>query len=159
MSFDTVMWHFYIGYLVLGLMAFRIIWGFIGPAPVRFTALLSTPSSVLNYLKTITQREPSATPGHNPLGSLSIVAMLVVITVQGFTGLFIETKDFFEYAPLNAYVSEDTVNFMIGWHHLLSDIILALVILHLLAIIYYLIWKKENLVKPMINGWKWVKRK
>lgn len=158
MSFDTVVWHFYTGYLILGLIAFRILWGFIGPTPVRFAALLPTPASLLQYLNTIRQREPSGTPGHNPLGSLSIIAMLLVITTQGFTGLFIETEDFFEYGPLNGYVSEETVKFMSGWHHFLSDMILILVLLHVAAIIFYLLWKRENLIQPMISGWKWVRR-
>lgn len=158
MSFDTVIWHFYTGYLILALMAFRIPWGFIGPAPIRFAALVPTPSSLLQYLKNFHRREPSGTPGHNPLGSLWVIAMLVVITAQGFTGLFIESEDFFEYGPLNSYVSEATVKFMFGWHHFLSDVILILVILHVAAIVFYLLWKGENLVKPMISGWKQVRR-
>jgi cytochrome b len=158
MSFDTVKWHFYTGYLILGLMAFRILWGFIGPAPIRFAAFIPTPASLLQYLKTVHRREPSGTPGHNPLGALSVIAMLVVITAQGCTGLFIETDDFFEYGPLNGYVSEKTADFMSGWHHYLSDVILILVILHVAAIVFYLLWKRENLIKPMISGWKWVRR-
>ena len=158
MSFDTVIWHFYIGYLVLGMMAFRLLWGFIGPVPVRLATLVPTPASLLQYLKTIRRREPSGSPGHNPLGSLSVIAMLLAITAQGFTGLFIETEDFFEYGPLNSYVSEQTVKSMIGWHHFFSDMILILVILHVAALVFYLLWKKENLIKSMIDGWKWVRR-
>ena len=159
MSFDTVRWHFYIGYLILGLMAFRIFWGFAGPAPVRFTYLIPTPSALMRNLKSFSQREPGGTPGHNPLGSISVLAMLVIFIAQGFTGLFIETEDFFEYGPLNGYVSEDTAKSMLGWHHFFAKLVLALVILHIAAILYYLLWKKENLIKPMINGWKWVRRK
>jgi cytochrome b len=158
MSFDTVMWHFYTGYLILGLMAFRILWGLTGPAPVRFGSFLPTPSSLFQYLKTFGSRAPSGAPGHNPLGSLWVIAVLIVVSTQGFTGLFIETEDFFEYGPLNDYVSEDTEKFMSGWHHTLSDVILILVILHMAAVVFYLLWKRENLVKPMISGWKWVRR-
>jgi cytochrome b len=158
MSFDTVVWHFYTGYLILGLIAFRMLWGFIGPAPVRFSALVPTPSSLLQYLKSLRRREPSGTPGHNPLGSLWIVMILPVIAAKGVTGLFIESEDFFEYGPLYEYVSEETVKNMSEWHHTLSDVILLLVSLHVAAILYYLLWKKENLIKPMITGWKWVRR-
>jgi cytochrome b len=158
MSFDTIQWHFYLGYLTLGLMVFRYLWGFIGPAPVRYRALLPTPGKLFGYLRHVGQRKPSGTPGHNPLGSLSVILMLLAITAQAVTGLFIESDDFFEYGPLAGYVTEATVSRLTWWHHLNADFILALVVLHVSAIMFYLIWKNENLIKPMITGWKWVKR-
>jgi cytochrome b len=158
MSFDNIQWHFYLGYLVLGLMLFRYLWGFIGPAPVRYPALLPTLGTLLAYLRQIGQRKPSGTPGHNPLGSISVILILVSITAQAVTGLFIVSDDFFESGPLASYVSEATVNRLTWWHHLNADFILVLVVLHVGAILFYLLWKKENLVKPMISGWKWVKR-
>lgn len=158
MSFDNIQWHFYLGYLVLGLMLFRFLWGFIGPAPARFRALVPTPSGLLAYLRHIGRRDPSGTPGHNPLGSISVILMLIAITAQAATGLFIVSDDFFESGPLASYVSEATTNRLTWWHHLNADFILVLVILHVSAILFYLVWKKENLIKPMITGWKWVKR-
>ena len=158
MNFDIIQWHFYIGYLVLGLMVFRYLWGFVGPAPIRYRALLSTPSETLAYLRTIGQRKASGSPGHNPLGSLSVIAMMLVITAQAVTGLFVESDDFFEYGPLAEYVEEATINSMTWWHRFIADLIFIVVILHLGAILFFLLWKKENLIKPMINGWKWVKR-
>ena len=158
MSFDTIQWHFYIGYLVLGLMVFRYLWGFIGPQPVRYRALVPTPSALFAYLRRSGIRQPSGTPGHNPVGSLSVILMVLAITAQAVTGLFIQSDDFFEYGPLAGYVSESVVNRMTWWHHLNADFILALVILHVSAILFYWLWKRENLVKPMITGWKWVRR-
>jgi cytochrome b len=158
MSFDTIEWHFYLGYLTLGLMAFRFLWGFIGPAPIRLRALLPTPSSLLDYLRSVGQRKPSGTPGHNPLGSLSVILMLLAISAQAITGLFIESDDFFESGPLAGYVTEATVSQLTWWHRLNADFILILVVLHVSAILFYLLWKNENLIKPMITGWKWVKR-
>jgi cytochrome b len=158
MSFDTIQWHFYLGYFTLGLMVFRCLWGVVGPRPVRFAALLPTPRNLLAYLRHVGRRGPSGTPGHNPMGSLSVILMLLAISAQAFTGLFIESDDFFEYGPLAGYVSEATVSRMTWWHHLNADFILALVVLHVSAILFYLIWKNENLIKPMITGWKWVKR-
>lgn len=158
MSFDTIEWHFYLGYLVIGLMAFRVLWGFVGPSPVRFATILPTLSSTLRYLKTLGSRKPSGSPGHNPLGSLAVIAMLVVITVQAIAGLFLESEDFFEYGPLNEYVSEATADSLNWWHDIMADGILILVGLHVAAILFYWLWKKENLVKPMLSGWKWVKR-
>ena len=158
LSFDNIEWHFYLGYLVLGLVAFRYLWGFIGPAPVRYRALFPRPRELFAYLGRIARREPSGSPGHNPLGSISVILMLISITAQAGTGLFIVSDDFFESGPLASYVSETTSNRLTWWHHLNADILLVLVILHVSAILFYLLWKKENLVKPMISGWKWVKR-
>lgn len=159
MEFDTIDWHFYAGYVVLGLMGFRFFWGFVGPSPIRFRALIPTPTQAIQYLKRIGRRQPSGSPGHNPIGSLSVIAMLVSITTQAVTGMFIESDDFFESAPLAAYVSDETMGLLTWWHHLNAKIILVLVCLHLFAILFYLIWKKENLIKPMITGWKWVRTK
>lgn len=159
MSFDVIQWHFYIGYLVLGLMLFRYFWGFVGPAPIRYRSLFPTPAQTLQYLKKIGSREASGSPGHNPLGALSVIAMLLAITAQAVMGLFAESEDFFEYGPLAEYVSQATINQMTSWHRFNADIILILVVLHVSAILFYLLWKKENLITPMINGWKWVKTK
>lgn len=158
MSFDNIQWHFYIGYLVLGLMLFRYLWGFAGPAPVRYRSLLPTPTKLWQYLRHLGKREPSGSPGHNPLGSLSVILMLLAISAQALTGPFLVSDDFFESGPLASYVSEATVNRLTWWHQLNADIILILVVLHVSAILFYLVWKKENLIKPMISGWKWVKR-
>jgi len=158
MSFDTIEWHFYLGYLTLGLMVIRYLWGFIGPPQVRYRALLPTPDKLFGYLRHVGQRKPSGTAGHNPLGSLSVILMLLAITAQALTGLFIESEDFFESGPLAGYVTEATVSRLTWWHRLNADFILILVVLHVSAILFYLIWKKENLVTAMITGWKWVKR-
>jgi len=159
MSFDTVQWHMYIGYCILGLMAFRLLWGFVGPEPIRWRRLLPTPQATLHYLKTVTRRNPSGTPGHNPLGSLSVLALVVAISAQALTGLFIESEDFFESGPLAYLLSQDMIYRLTGWHHLLADVVLVLVVLHVGAILFYLVWKRENLIKPMITGWKWIENR
>jgi cytochrome b len=157
MSFDTIAWHFYLGYTLLGLLVFRIFWGFVGPKPVRWKSLLHSPGEIAAYLKSLLHRQPGGTPGHNPLGSLSVLVILVVLIGQAVSGLFIESDDFFESAPLVGYVSEAVVNRMTWLHHSFADVLLIVVILHLAAIVFYRFWKRENLVKPMINGWKWVR--
>ena len=157
MTFATVEWHFYLGYIVLGLMVFRFIWGFVGPAPIRFRTFLYPPGQTWQYLKTMGSRRPSGSPGHNPLGALSVIALLLSITFQALTGLFIESDDYFESAPLAGYISDAAVKQLSGWHNLNAKILLVLVGLHLCAILFYWLWKKENLVKPMLTGWKWVR--
>ncbi len=158
MSSDNVLWHFYLGYLVLGLLVFRIVWGVFGPVPAQFKSLKPAPTALLKYVKTLHRRAPSGVAGHNPLGALWVIAMLLLLTAQGITGLFIEADDLFEYGPLFDYVSEHTAKLINGWHYRLSNIVLAMVALHVSVLVLYLLWKKENLIGPMINGWKWVRR-
>ena len=158
MSFDTIQWHFYIGYLILGLMGFRLIWGLLGPQPVRLRVLLPRPGRIWAYLRQIGRRQPSGMPGHNPIGALSVLAMLIAISAQAISGLFIESDDFFEYGPLAAYVADAWINRLTWWHHTLADVIMVLVALHVAAVLFYWLWKRENLIMPMINGWKTVLR-
>ena len=158
MSFSTVQWHFYCGYTVIGLLLFRYLWGFFGPAPVRYRAFVASPSEIWTYLKAMGLRHPSGTPGHNPLGALSAIAMILLLTAQATSGLFIVSEDFSESGPLAFLVSDTISDRLIWWHRLLSKLILAIVGLHVAAIFFYLFWKKENLIQPMLTGWKWVKR-
>lgn len=158
MTFTTVRWHFYLGYSILGLLVFRLIWGFIGPHPIRFCSFFPTPTSVIAYLKRLPKRQPSGSPGHNPLGALSVLGLLLIVLAQAVSGLFIETDDFFDAGPLNFLVSSNAANWLNYGHQLLSWVVLAMVVLHLAAILFYLFWKRENLTTAMISGWKWVRR-
>ena len=153
MTFDTIRWHFWGGFFILALLAFRLVWGFVGPKHVRFAHFLPTPAAVLRQLRTFFSRQPSAARGHNPLGALSVYAMLLVVLAQAVSGLFIESDDFFEAAPLHGVVSRGVAGFMSVWHHRLPLLILILVVLHVVVIFYYLLWKRENLIRPMIDGW------
>lgn len=157
MTLENVVWHFYLGYLALGLLLFRIIWGLVGPAPVRFASMLFTRASFVAYSKTVLHRSPSGSSWHNPPGSLWIMSVLFLLTAQGFTGLFSDADDFFEYGPLVGLVSENTAKLLNAWHYYLSNILLVMVCLHVLVVIFYLVWKKENLVIPMVTGKKWVR--
>ena len=157
MSFTTIEWHFYCGYTVLALLAFRLIWGFVGPAPIRFSSLLPKPSVIFAYVRTFGKRAPSGVRGHNPLGALSVIAILLLLTAQAASGLFVESDVFFDQGPLSHLASEKVVWRLTWWHGFLSKCILVIVALHVAAILYYLFWKKENLILPMLTGWKQVK--
>lgn len=159
MTFDTILWHFWGGFFILALLAFRLVWGVVGPQPVRFAHFFPTPAAVLRQLRSFFSRQPSAARGHNPLGALSVYAMLLVVLAQAVSGLFIESDDFFEAAPLHGAVSRDVARFMSVWHHRLPVLILILVVLHVVVVFYYLLWKRENLIRSMIDGWKWVRPK
>jgi cytochrome b len=151
-------YHFWIGYTILGLVIFRIIWGIIGPNPARFVNFLRGPKATLAYMRHIPRRQPSLSPGHNPMGALSVVAILLVLLWQVGSGLVMDPDDFINVGPLADQVSRDINRAALGWHDLGSDVIFALVVLHIAAIAFYRIWKREDLVRPMITGWKWVRK-
>ncbi len=157
MDFDTIQWHFYLGYLILGLMGLRLILGFLGPQPVRWSTLFKSITQLPRYLLKVGKREPSGVAGHSPLGALASLVLILVVSAQAAAGLFVSSDDFFEYGPLNSYVSESLANRLTWWHHQLADVILVLVALHLAAMLFYLLWKKENLILPMITGRKSVR--
>lgn len=150
--------HFWLGYATIALLVFRIIWGFVGPAPARFASFVTGPGAVLGYLRHIFRREPSNWHGHNPLGALSVIAMLAVLIWQTGTGLIADPEDYINVGPLADQVSHATSVKAVGWHGLGATLILLLVVLHIAVIVFYRVWKYEDLVRPMITGWKWVTR-
>ena len=157
-SFSTIEWHFYCGYLTGALVLFRYAWGFLGPQPIRFGTLFASTRHVFSYLRTIGRREPSGLEGHNPLGSLSVFALLLALTVQVTSGLFSEDDGLFSAGPLASEVAGSVVRQMTQIHHIGARVILVLVIMHLGAIAFYAIYKRENLVSAMINGRKLIRR-
>ena len=158
-TFSVMQWHIYLGYLTGALLVFRYVWGFVGPEPVRHRTLFASLRDLPAYLRRVGQRRPSGAPGHNPLGALAVIAMLLALTAQVLTGLFSEDDGLFFSGPLASEVSSAAVRTMTGYHNLIAKAVLALVGLHVAAILFYLLWKRENLVTPMLNGWKWVRRR
>lgn len=156
---DVMTLHFWCGYVVIGLLAFRIIWGFIGPAPARFVHFIRGPGAIMAYLRHMFRREPSYWPGHNPLGALSVVALLGLLIWQTGSGLMADPEDYINVGPLAGKVGSATAKAAVGWHDTGAVLILLLVVLHVAVILFYRFWKHENLVKPMITGWKWVIRR
>ena len=153
-TFGIMQWHFYCGYATGGLVLFRIIRGFSGPTEIRFSSLLHSPHNILRYAATLTNKQPSGTPGHNPLGSLFILLIVAALAGQVVTGLFSKDDALFFSGPLASFVSESTVLSVTSLHNLNSTVILVLVGVHVTAILFYWVWKKENLIKPMITGKK-----
>ena len=156
-TFSIMQWHIYCGYLTGALLVVRYVWGWAGPAPVRHRTLFASLRGMPAYLRHVGVRSPSGVSGHNPVGALSVIAMVLALTAQVVTGLFSEDDALFYSGPLASEVSSDTVVMMTGYHNLFAKVVLALVVLHLAAILFYLVWKRENLVAPMWHGRKWVK--
>lgn len=147
-------WHMRLGYAVLTLLLFRLIWGFVGGHWSRFASFLYAPSTILAYLRG--QGRPEHGVGHNPLGAFSVFGLLLILLAQVGTGLFAD-DEIAVTGPLVALVSGDTVSLATGYHKNVGKfIVIALVVLHLLAIGFYKLVKKDNLVRPMISGDKLV---
>lgn len=143
--------HMQLGYFILGLLTFRIIWGVIGPKHARFSNFIPSPKAIITYIKHINDKETTA--GHNPLGALMVLFMIVIILAQAVSGLFI-TDDIFSSGPYYGEISKELEKVMSFIHHNNFNFILAAICLHLLAIGFYWRVKNKNLVLPMITGEK-----
>jgi cytochrome b len=145
--------HFISGYCVLTLIIFRIIWGFLGTHHARFSNMLYKPTEIKIYLKSFFSRKANHYSGHNPLGSLSVVMLLGLLSVQALSGLFANDEDYY-FGPFSDYVSTKTSDRLTEIHHINFDILIVFIVLHICAVIFYLLFKKENLFTAMITGRK-----
>ena len=144
---DNITWHSYCGYTALILVVFRIIWGFVGPHHARFSSFVPSLSGLKAFLK-----DQTVSPlGHNPLGALSVIAMLLIVLVQATSGLFTDDEISFQ-GPLSKFLSEDMVKFMNQIHSTNHVLVYGIVALHLIAIFYYQRIKKNNLIGTMVYG-------
>ncbi len=145
---NAMVWHGRFGLVVVGLVVFRLVWGFVGSTYARFGQFVRGPGAIKAYLQGRWQGE-----GHNPLGALSVVAMLVTLVLLVATGLFANDDIAFE-GPLYALVGKDFSDRAAGIHRLIEPLTILLVLAHLGAIFYYVRFRKETLIMPMITGWK-----
>jgi len=145
-------WHFRGGYCVFTLIVFRIVWGLVGGHWSRFANFLYGPASVLRYMRGQPLSGDLFHVGHNPLGSASVFAMLAMLAIQVATGL-VADDEIANVGPLNRYVSNAFGLGMTAWHKGPGiALILALVILHVAAIVFYTWRKGHDLVRPMVGG-------
>jgi cytochrome b len=149
---NAMQWHFLSGYAILALLLFRIVWGLVGSRYARFADFLHGPGVVMSYLRNAKNGIEEKYQGHNPLGSLSVFALLGVLLAQVGTGLF-SNDDIANDGPLVRFTSKELSD-RITWLHkdVTGNLIYALVALHVAAILYYYFRKRQNLVKPMITG-------
>ena len=145
---NFIEWHGKIGLFIIGLIVFRLVWGVWGSTYARFSQFFPTPAKVKAYL-----RGEWRGVGHNPLGAFSVFGLLGLLAFQMISGLF-GNDDITFYGPLFDLVNKDLSNKLTSLHHLASNLIYLLIALHLAAIAFYGHIKKDNLVKPMITGWK-----
>lgn len=147
---NAMVWHFRLGYAVLALVLFRIVWGLVGGHWSRFGSFLYGPSTILGYLSGRT-REAAHEVGHSPLGSLSVLAMLAVLAAQAAGGLFAD-DEIANLGPLAKFISTE-LSLKITWYHKAVGqwAVIGLVAVHLLAIVGYTL-RGRRLVGAMIGG-------
>ncbi|UCH46650.1 MAG: cytochrome b/b6 domain-containing protein [Betaproteobacteria bacterium] len=150
---NAMEYHVLGGYAILALVVFRILWGLLGTPTARFSNFVRGPVAVLRYARSLASAQPEKVIGHNPLGGWSVVAMLVSLLVQAVSGLFAD-DEIMTTGPLWKYVSEDTASMFNVIHETNALVLLTLICIHLAAILFYLLRKKENLIKPMFTGSK-----
>lgn len=150
--FDALEHHMLLAQILLGLLIYRILWGFVGTPAARFSRFLTPPPVWFRYTQSVLKRQPLPYLGHNPLGGLMVLVLLGAIGFQLLTGLY-TTDDILFSGPLVNSADRDTVRWMTGWHKTFFDWILLLIALHITAIVVHKLMG-EPLVKAMFTGRK-----
>ncbi len=151
---DVLMtYHQWNGYAILTLCLYRVFWGVMGSNTARFSHFIKGPKAIIAYLRSITSDQPQKFLGHNPLGGLMVLALLSLLLTQGSMGLF-TSDDIMVKGPLAYLASSSWVNFAGTLHRIGFWVILGFAALHILAALFYVFVKKDNLIRAMINGVK-----
>jgi cytochrome b len=145
--------HMLIGQVILALVLFRIVWGFVGTRYARFTSFAYGPGQIIAYAKSLRRRGGASHAGHNPLGGLAVFVILVLVLAQATTGLFATDGDFYS-GPLNDLISGRAGNQITEFHEVNFNVLLLLIIVHVAAVLFYLLYKRDNLIAPMLTGLK-----
>ena len=151
---NAMNWHLILGQVALALIIFRLLWGIAGGYWSRFGSFALSPAAVVRYMRGLSHADERA--GHNPLGSLSVIAMLAVLIAQIASGLMSDDEIAFS-GPLTRFVSGELISKATNYHaHWGQYLIYALVALHLLALIGYSL-KGDKLLPAMVTGDKLLK--
>ena len=143
--------HRLIGYTILGLVLFRLLWGFVGGRHARFLSFVKGPRAIFRHIGELGRRGDPGHGGHNALGALSVLALLASLLVQTLSGLF-NSDDILAEGPLAGLVDAETRSFFGRVHQINFIVLLVLIGLHLAAIAFYVFWKGQGLVRAMIGG-------
>jgi cytochrome b len=146
---DHLDWHIWSGLAVVSLLIFRLLWGFVGSSTARFANFVRGPRQIGAYLKDTKGWRPV---GHTPLGALSVLALLGLVSIQAGLGLFASDDDGFYEGPLATLVSFETSEIVTELHESLFNVLLGLIAIHVAAILFYRLALGKRLVGPMITG-------
>lgn len=140
---DEIEWlHIYAGYAIVGLLIFRILWGFVGPEHARFKDFVKGPREVVSFLKATLSLKAPRYLGHNPAGGYMVLALLAVLAALCGTGLLMDSDAFWGSKALEEV------------HEVLAYTAIGLIVLHVLGVVTASVEHRENLAKSMLTGWK-----
>ena len=145
--------HFLSGYALLGLLIFRLLWGFLGSQTARFASFLRSPARAVEHLRHFFVREPDREVGHNAAGGWMVLGLLTLLLVQVATGLG-SNDDIMVEGPLAKYVGKEWSDWLGTVHAINFKLIELAVLAHICAVLAYAAFKRQNLVRPMITGIK-----
>jgi cytochrome b len=147
--------HFWSGWAILTLLLFRIAWGFVGSTTARFSDFVKGPRAGASYLRSLVFGQSTFDVGHNPVGGLMVVVLLLAVLVQVAVGLFSADTDMGTVnGPLANLIPDRWVDRLTHVHHFWVNVLLLLIALHVLAALVYLVWKRQNLTGAMFTGSK-----
>jgi cytochrome b len=152
-GYDVRQYHVWLGFWMIGLLTFRIAWGFVGPRHARFASFFPRPRLLIAHLRESFRGRDRQSAGHNPAGSLMVFALLMLIAIQAISGLFVD-DDIFYAGPYASTASESVTDLMSTIHHNIINVVLALVAIHVAAVIYFSVVRKQALIRAMLTGRK-----
>lgn len=152
---EWMTFHFWSGYAILTLVLFRIAWGFVGSTTARFADFVKGPSAALAHLRDLMGRGRPREAGHNPVGGAMVIVLLFAVLAQATAGLFsADTDTGMVNGPLALVIADKWVDRATAFHRTWINVLLVLVALHVLAVVVYLVWKRQNLIGAMVIGRK-----
>ncbi|MGO2512530.1 cytochrome b/b6 domain-containing protein [Marinomonas polaris] len=150
---DYIQYHFYMGYGLSAVVIARVLYGFYGSYYARFSQFVKGPKVAFRFAMSLFSGRPKKYLGHNPVGALMVVVLLLALSVQWGTGLF-TSDEVFWFGPFYSLISEDLASQLASIHHFLPNVLLGLVAMHVLAVFYHELCLKERLIEAMILGRK-----
>jgi cytochrome b len=150
----TLKWHRWNGYAILVLLVFRLLWGVLGSSTSRFSHFIRGPFFTLRYALDFAGGKKRPFLGHNPLGTVMIVVLLVAVLVQGVLGLFTLEHNEIVAGPLKRLISDETTELVSKWHLRGFNILLVFVAIHISANIAYALIAREPMIRAMVSGKK-----
>lgn len=150
---DYFKYHLWVGYAIIVLVSFRILWGLVGTYHARFINFVRNPIATTKYALSVVKKSDKHYAGHNPLGAVMVVALLLGILIQAVTGLF-TNDEILNLGPLYAYVSDELSLKLTSLHRHLFYWIVGAIALHILAVVFHVWFKRDNIIKAMFTGKK-----
>ena len=150
---DYFIYHLWSGYTLIVLVSFRIVWGLVGTYHARFNHFVRNPVETAKYAHSVFKKKDKHYFGHNPLGAVMVIILLVASLVQAITGLF-TNDEIFNVGPLYAYINDELSLQLTSLHRQLFYWILGAIALHILAVIFHVVFKRDNIVRAMFSGKK-----